>query len=130
MNALKYAVAAVSTAIAAAVLAAPAAYADAGSISGQNADWLEAVCQPGRYVDGAPLSGAIGGGYCLAATGGGAVLFTQWDSKFKMRNAILMRQHCYAWSIHSSGFIQTFSTLANTQRALTPLTQFGFSIYC
>ena len=103
---------------------------DPGSISGQNEDWLEAVCQPGRYVDGSPLSGAIGGGYCLAATGMGPVLFTQWDSNFKMRNAMKMRRQCYASSIDSSGFIQTFSTMASTESSLTPLTRFGFSVSC
>jgi len=102
----------------------------AGSISGTSDDWLSAVCTPGRFVDGAPMSGATGGGSCEASNGGGFVFITQWDSDFKMRNAMQKMGQCYASIVYDSGSIDTFSTRPATANALSPLTQFGFTSTC
>ncbi|MBX7135036.1 MAG: hypothetical protein K1X67_20415 [Fimbriimonadaceae bacterium] len=106
-----------------------------GSISGSTEDWLQALCQPGKFMDGmrsdGPFSGSIGGGTCIGPVSGrGPVYLTQWDSNYKMRNAMAMMHMCYASAIESSGTIDTFSVIGQNTAALQPLSQFGFSTSC
>lgn len=106
------------------------------SISGSSEDWLAAVCRPGPYSDSAPpvmmQMGAVGGAQCMARQVGGVlVLFSQWDSNFKMRNAMEYTGQCYASVKWSNGPIETFSVVAAVgSNPLAPLRQFGFSATC
>lgn len=117
----------------------PDAAGDAGSITGTAEDWLQAVCVPGKYRDGVATSsgifnGSLGGGLCFEGVTGseGGVFFTQWDSNFKMRNAMELARMCYASAIDESGMISTFSVSRNKANSgdLEPLTQFGFTNTC
>lgn len=107
-----------------------------GSISGTSEDWVQAICKPGKFMDGiqtvsGPFVGATGGGTCVGPQAGpGPVYVTQWDSNFKMRNAMAMLRMCYASAIESGGVIDTFSVNGRNTAALAPLAHFGFSTSC
>lgn len=66
----------------------------AGSISGGVEDWLQAIGQPGKYMDGGisdTFRGSTGGGTCNATIqGNGPIYLTPCHSDFKMRNAMSM----------------------------------------
>ncbi|MFM8857480.1 MAG: hypothetical protein ACKOI2_09825 [Actinomycetota bacterium] len=79
------------------------------------------------------FSGSLGGGTCVnGVAGGGPIYFTQWNSNFKMRNAMAMLHQCYASAIDSSGQISTFSIMPNatSKTVFQPLEQFGFYPAC
>lgn len=106
----------------------------AGTVSGTNEDWLQAICQSGGYIDGIRgdmFSGATGGGYCIRPrSGSGPVYFSQWESSYKMRNSMAMLRMCYASVVESGGMIETFSVIGRNTAALQPLAQFGFTAIC
>ena len=111
--------------------------ASAESVTGTEDDWLSAVCRPGSPIsNNAPpvmqTMGATGGAQCMSRQVGGAlVLFSQWDSNFKMRNAMEYMRQCYASVILDGVFIETFSVVATVgSNPLAPLGQFGFTATC
>jgi hypothetical protein len=103
------------------------------TISGTSDDWLSAVCEPGRFFDrGSSMPGAVGGATCSPriATGNpnSLIWITQFDSDFKMRNALAARLTKYFASTEHNGLLWTFSVIENDPSPLRPLEQFGFSI--
>ncbi len=103
------------------------------TISGTSEDWLSAVCELGRLYDkGTSLPGAVGGAICAPriTTGNPNTLIriAQFDSEFKMRNALAARLTKYAAVTEYEGLIWTFSIIENDPSPLQPLEQFGFSI--
>jgi hypothetical protein len=60
----------------------------AGTLSGIDEQWIELVCRTGTFMDGEGLPDANGTAGCLAKTGASLILMGQYDSEFKMRNAV------------------------------------------
>jgi hypothetical protein len=101
----------------------------AGSISGGWEQWTESVCKTGTFVDGHAPPDAERGAWCLPKTGGGAITIGQYDSDYKMRNAIAMlRMKYYASARTSDGTVWMFAVMAGDESILEPLAQFGFTI--
>jgi hypothetical protein len=102
-------------------------------VSGSRDDWLQAVCKDGTYriptSDMPVFNGATGAGVCLARSGG-TIFVGQWDSDYMMRNAFTMsRLRCYA-AAREGDTVTAFAPAPNaSERALEPLTQFGFTIH-
>jgi hypothetical protein len=102
-------------------------------ISGSRDDWLQAVCQNGTFQT--PTSvlpvfrNATATGVCLSSAVSGATLFAgQWDSDYMMRNDFTgARLHYYSAGTNGSGVIG-FAPLQGGERALQPLTKFGFTV--
>ena len=99
-------------------------------VTGTNEDWLDAVCQPGTFNDGSWMPAALGGASCQSRGSNVAVLFTQWDSNFKMNNSMLQLLQCYSSVIHDNGDIEAFSFMRNSapSNPLAGLRQFGFTL--
>jgi hypothetical protein len=104
--------------------------ASSATITGSQEDWLQAVCAPGKYFDGTSIQGATGGGFCQSRSRSTSVFFSQWDSNFKMLNALSQYHMSYYTSafVGGSADIDTFSVNGNDSAALRPLQQFGFSL--
>lgn len=106
--------------------------ADVESIAGVRDDWIESVCKTGTFVDGhGGLPGSSGGALCQARVGrGDYITMSQFDSDYKMRNALAMAQiDYYVSGIEPSGEFVCFSVLpGSSSRPLEPLIQFGFTI--
>ena len=107
------------------------ARAEPGSISGGTEDWLEAVCEPGTFNDGQSwMRSAIGGATCRSQVStSDIILFTQWDSNFKMRNAMTQFRQCYTSVLYENGNVEVLSVMPNAPAGdiLNPLSQFGFA---
>jgi len=100
-----------------------------GSISGSTEQWVEAVCRTGTFADRNPPPDAEGGALCMPKSGSGVITIGQYDSNFKMRNAIAMLQaKYYASAITSDETVWVFAVMAGDASILEPLTQFGFRI--
>lgn len=103
----------------------------AGMVSGYQDLWIESVCVTGSFVDGrGGLPGSTAGGLCRSRSGQGVINISQFDSDYKMRNAIAMVNiRYYVSGIEPDGTVIAFSTLTGgSADALRPLTQFGFTI--
>lgn len=102
------------------------------NITGTQDDWVEAVCQTGTFMDGlGGLPGAKASAYCRARTTNAAINISQFDSDYKMRNAIAMLHiKYYVSGIEPDGTVIVFSAPGGGRSAsdLEPLTQFGFTI--
>jgi hypothetical protein len=102
-------------------------------VSGSRDDWLQAVCKDGSYRtptrDMPVFRSASGAGICLARTGG-TIFIGQWDSDCMMRNALSgARLSSYAAASDGQG-VTAFAPAPNApERALEPLSQFGFTIH-
>ena len=109
-------------------------------VSGSDKEYLEAVCQPGGFIDGIQttsgmFSGALGGGTCTEPRAGGSDIFmTQWDSGDKMENAMTNLAMCYVAATNGNGSeITALSVISNGgagAAALRPLAQFGLTTRC
>lgn len=109
-------------------------------VSGSDREYLEAVCQPGGFVDGIKttsgmFNGALGGGTCTEPRAGGSDIFmTQWDSGDKMERTMANLAMCYVAATNSDGSeITVLSVVSNggdSAAALNPLAQFGLTVRC
>jgi hypothetical protein len=100
-------------------------------VSGSRDDWLQAVCKDGTYrtptSDMPVFNGATGAGVCLARNGG-TIFVGQWDSDYMMRNAFTMSRLRYYAAASDGDTVTAFASLQRSEKALEPLTQFGFTI--
>ncbi len=110
-------------------------------VSGTEREWLEAVCEPGGFVDGVKttsgmFNGSLGGGTCTEPRGGGPDIYlTQWDSGDKMQNRMAQLSMCFVASVDhgNNGLITALSvvpTPGGVYQSLQPLAQFGFAPDC
>jgi hypothetical protein len=104
------------------------------SIAGSRDDWLEAVCEPGRFSNGGGVSrDAVGSGFCPAAVKSGnpnaSIFIYQYDSDFLMRNDLQGLHMKHYASVDQGGLITVFAVNSSTDlAALEPLTAFGFAV--
>jgi hypothetical protein len=112
-----------------------------GRVTGTSDEWIESVCKTGSYQDGEGGPDTVGGANCSTKDGSGEILIRQYDSDFKMRNAVaqlfkLRQDKYYASGIDSDGTIEVFfadsgdlfAFSGGSSSILEPLTQFGFTI--
>lgn len=106
-------------------------------VSGSPDEWLTALCKPGEYYENAnsrlQMPGAVGGAICMpriptSKPNTPSVWISQFDSEFKMRNALPARLAKYAAATRHDGLIWVFSIIDNDPSPLRPLEQFGFTI--
>lgn len=82
-------------------------------------------------MDGHGLLDANGAAACMAKNYSGEIFFGQYDSEFKMRNAVSqIAARIYASGTTPDGTIQVFTIIRNPNEdaILEPLTQFEFTI--
>lgn len=101
-----------------------------GSVTGTQDEWIGSVCKTGTFADGRGLPDATGKAMCLPKSGMGYILIGQYDSDFKMRNALAQVGTTYYVSgIEPDGTIVVFAVNQGAGSSiLEPLTQFGFTI--
>lgn len=106
-------------------------------VSGSPDDWLTALCKPGEYYQNAKtrtaMPGAVDGAMCMPRVSASnpnmpSIWISQFDSEFKMRNALPARLAKYAAATRHDGLIWVFSIMDDDPSPLRPLEQFGFTI--
>lgn len=98
-------------------------------VTGTEENWIESVCRTGTFVDGEGLPDANGRALCKAKNGWGIIAIGEYDSDFKMRNAIaVLRKKYYVSGIEPDGTVVVFVADQGGASILEPLTQFGFTI--
>jgi hypothetical protein len=100
-----------------------------GTVTGGEMDWVNAVCRLGTFMDGrSTLPDATGKGFCQAKNGGDYVSIGEYDSDYKMRNALVLTQErYYASAIGPDGTVVVLAVRGSASE-LQPLTQYGFTI--
>lgn len=108
-----------------------AASSSTTAVTGTQGNWIEAVCKTGTFHDGAEtVAGSSASAYCHARAADTEIYISEYDSDYRMRNAIAMlRIKYYVAARREDGVVVAFGALhASTSAPLEPLTQFGFTI--